>query len=299
MLALRTARHLLQLLSQPALPKVPGQRARPLARSAPQGPSAHPLCPRGLHAAPSVSSAGLAEQGRDLWSVVPRQRRDSAPGRWQPQTSGGGDRILQRAAHLESTIAAPSPCPLRRPGRRPECRPPTLDLRTVRLLSARQSPQPCLPRQVRGGPPPTSRRRQAGISRCAGASSDASGVRRLASSVVPLRLGGLFQAPFWRSRARTTLSGLLHPSGGDFQSPVGFAGRGPRHLPLARLGPQEQKAADEPGGRGISAPLSSARAASRICAHPAFRLLCPPAPRRPAAALPPVTRRGREHDAIG
>src|ERR1019366_9010729 len=41
MLALRTARHILQLLSQPALPKVPGQRARPLARSAPPGPSAH------------------------------------------------------------------------------------------------------------------------------------------------------------------------------------------------------------------------------------------------------------------
>src|ERR1019366_6654999 len=106
MLALRAPRHLLQLLSQPALPKVSGQRARPLAPSAPARPSAHPLCPRGLHAAPSVSSAGLAEQGRDLWSVVPRQRRDSAPGRWRPQTSGGGDRILQRVAHLESTIAA-------------------------------------------------------------------------------------------------------------------------------------------------------------------------------------------------
>src|SRR5450759_1545123 len=163
--ALRTARHLLQLLSQPALSKVSGQRARPLAPSARARPSAHPLCPRGLHAAPSVSSAGLAEQSRDLWSVVPRQRRDSAPGCWQPQTSGGGDRILQRVAYLESTIAAPSACSLRRPGRRTECRPPTLDLRTAQLLFARQSPQPCLPRQVRGGPPRTPRQRQAGISR--------------------------------------------------------------------------------------------------------------------------------------
>src|SRR5450759_373874 len=87
-------------MPEPALSEVSGQRARPLAPSAPARPSAHPLCPRGLHAAPSVSSAGLAEQSRDLWSVVPRQRRDSAPGRWRPQTSGGGDRILQRAPHL-------------------------------------------------------------------------------------------------------------------------------------------------------------------------------------------------------
>src|ERR1019366_8383866 len=95
----------------------------------------------------------------------------------------------------------------------------------------------------------------------------------------------------------TALSGLLHAPRGDFQSPPGRADRGPRHLPLARLGPQEQEAPDEPGGRGIPAPLSAARAASRICAHPAFRVLCPPALRRPAAAVPPTAHRRRELDA--
>src|SRR5450759_4499933 len=253
-------------MPEPALSEVSGQRARPLAPSAPARPSAHPLCPRGLHAASSVGSAGLAEQGRDLWSVVPRQRRDSAPGRWRPQTSGGGDRILQRVAHLESTIAAPSPCPLRRPGRRPECRPPTLDLRTVRLLSAGQSPQPRFPRQVRGGPPPTPRRRQAGISRCAGESGGASGVRRLAPPAVPLRLGGLFQAPFWRSRACTALSGLLHvvPPGFLLIRNFGFFA----HRRLAALLPlcrQLLAAVDNSTPAGGSASISTAATPLWLC----------------------------------
>jgi transposase-like zinc-binding protein len=43
-------RAILQLVPEPALPEVSGQRARPVDRSAPPGASADPLCPRGLYA---------------------------------------------------------------------------------------------------------------------------------------------------------------------------------------------------------------------------------------------------------
>src|ERR1035437_16417 len=63
---LRAPRHLLQLLPKPALPKMPGQCPRPLAPGAAARPLTYPLCPRGLHAAASTGSTGLAEQDRDL-----------------------------------------------------------------------------------------------------------------------------------------------------------------------------------------------------------------------------------------
>src|ERR1019366_10589624 len=194
--------------------------------------------------------------------------------------------MFQRAAHLESTTVAPSPCSLRRPGWRTESRPPTLDRHTPQLLFARQSPQPRLPRQVCGRPSQTPRRGQAGISRSTCAPSGAAGIRRLAAPAVPVRLGGLFQATFRRGRTRAALSGLLHPSGGDFQSSTDFAGRGSRYFPLARLGPQKQEAADEPATGGVPAPLSAARAASGICAGCAQ---IPEAARAARAADEPAT----------
>src|ERR1017187_10228759 len=69
MFALRASRHLLQLLSEPALPEVPGQRARSLARSAPPGTSAHPLCPRRVHAPAPVAPLALQNK-REIYSLL-------------------------------------------------------------------------------------------------------------------------------------------------------------------------------------------------------------------------------------
>ena len=58
MLAMRTSSHLLQLVPQPALPQVPDQRSREVARRAPSAerlPCA--LLPRRLHTAPRAISA--------------------------------------------------------------------------------------------------------------------------------------------------------------------------------------------------------------------------------------------------
>ena len=55
----RTRGHLIQLVSKPALPKVPGQCTRSLAPSAGERVAAHPLRPRGLHVAAAPFALAL------------------------------------------------------------------------------------------------------------------------------------------------------------------------------------------------------------------------------------------------
>jgi hypothetical protein len=64
-------------MSEPALSEVPVQRTGPVAGRAPPGTAAGPLCPCGVHPARPVGAAGLAEQERDLRTVVSGQRRDA------------------------------------------------------------------------------------------------------------------------------------------------------------------------------------------------------------------------------
>ena len=80
-LALRRLRHRsdrLQLVPQPALPEVPGQRRPALARGAPGRPAAGGVLPRGLHAAGADRRHRLPEQGRGLRPAVRGRRRDAA-----------------------------------------------------------------------------------------------------------------------------------------------------------------------------------------------------------------------------
>jgi hypothetical protein len=81
MFRMRTSGHLFQLMPQPALPKVPGECPRPLARSAGKGAAAHPLRPRGFHIAAAAFAACAAEQTRGLCLAVPGQCR-IAEGNW-------------------------------------------------------------------------------------------------------------------------------------------------------------------------------------------------------------------------
>src|SRR6266852_3414934 len=111
--SLRTSRHLVQLLPQPALPEVSSGGARPLARSASTGASPDTLRPCGLHAASRVGTTGLAEQEGHLRSPLSRQCGNPSRSRSRSQTSRSGDRLLQRAAHLESETRTSPACPLR------------------------------------------------------------------------------------------------------------------------------------------------------------------------------------------
>ena len=95
-------------VQKPALPKMPGQCTRSLARSAGQRTAAHPLRPRGLHVAAAPFTPRAAEQTRDLCLVIPGQRRDAAGGRPRSEAPRRRDRILQRPSHLEPEMCVSS-----------------------------------------------------------------------------------------------------------------------------------------------------------------------------------------------
>src|ERR1017187_6510207 len=231
--------HVVFTLPEPALSEVSVQRARPLAGSAPPGTSAHPLRACRLHAAGPVGSAGVTEQTRGLQPLIPGKRRDAAGRCARPAASRRRDRLLQRVAHLESETAASPACPLRGSGRWIGSRSHPVDRCADRLLFARQSPQPCLSRQVRRRSAGTACHRQARISRWPCAAPIAARIRGHAALPVPFRLGRVFQAPFWRGRTRAPLSGLLHASRRNLESSAGGARQWPGHVSMARLGPQE------------------------------------------------------------
>src|SRR5258705_6921309 len=105
-------------MSEPALSEVSVQRTGPVATSAPPRTAAGPLCPCSVHATRPAGATGLAEQERDLRTVVSGQRRDAVDRGSRRETPRSGHRFLQRAAYLESETTAPSPCPLRGSGRR-------------------------------------------------------------------------------------------------------------------------------------------------------------------------------------
>src|ERR1700752_1703934 len=109
--SLRTSCHLLQLLPQPALPEVSSGGARSLARSAAPGAPPDALRPCGLHAASRVGSTGLAEQEGGLRPSVSLQCGNPSPNSFRNPTSRSRDRLLQRAAHLESKARTSPACP--------------------------------------------------------------------------------------------------------------------------------------------------------------------------------------------
>src|ERR1039458_9430934 len=186
-----------------------------------------------------ICSAGVTEQTRGLQPLIPGKRRDAAGRCARPAASRRRDRLLQRVAHLESETAASPACPLRGSGRWIGSRSHPVDRCADRLLFARQSPQPCLSRQVRRRSAGTACHRQARISRWPCAAPIAARIRGHAALPVPFRLGRVFQAPFWRGRTRAPLSGLLHASRRNLESSAGGARQWPGHVSMARLGPQE------------------------------------------------------------
>src|SRR5271157_3664272 len=142
---LRTFRHLLQLVSQSTLSKMPGQCPPPLAGGTSARVAAHPLCTRSLYSAAGTRSPCITEQTGDLQPALSLQRRHPARSCSRSPTSGRRDRFLQRAAHLGSEAPTSSPCPLRGPRRW------TLaGSHPLLFLSSHQSAEPSFSRQVRG-----------------------------------------------------------------------------------------------------------------------------------------------------
>src|SRR5271165_2964611 len=144
-------RHLLQLVPQPALPKVPGKCPPPLAGGTSARVAAHPLCTRSLYSAAGTRPHCVTEQTGDLQPALSLQRRNPARSGSRSQTSGRRDRFLQCAAHLGSEAPTSSPCPLRDPRRWTLAGSHRLDPHPLLFLSSHQSAEPGISRQVRGG----------------------------------------------------------------------------------------------------------------------------------------------------
>src|SRR6267378_3546203 len=105
--------HLLQQLQEPPLPEVSDRSPRTLDRRTSKRTSPDALRPCGLHTSSAARATGFAEQESDLRSAVPRQCRNTSRSRSRSETPRRGNRLLHRAAYLESKARAPSPCPLR------------------------------------------------------------------------------------------------------------------------------------------------------------------------------------------
>src|SRR6516225_10632344 len=112
LLKLRPRRHLIQLVREPALPEVPGQRPPALAACPGRRASAHKIRTCGLHSATGTGATCLAEQEGDLQPAVPLKRGDTAGGRPRSSPSRSGDRLFQRTAQLGSALAVSPACPL-------------------------------------------------------------------------------------------------------------------------------------------------------------------------------------------
>ena len=98
-----------------------------------------------------LAPVGVAEQEGRLRSSVSHQCGNASRSRSRSPTSRCRDRLLQRAAHLESKTRTSSACTLRGAGRWAVRRSHALDQTTLRFLSSRQGAQSYFPRQVRCG----------------------------------------------------------------------------------------------------------------------------------------------------
>ena len=117
----------LQLLSQPALPEVPGGRGAAMAGRPRGRAAACSLPPRRLHLPGGDRRHRVPEQGRRLRPPVQDRRRDADHDRRRSQTSGRAHRPHRRAAHLGIGADPPSARSRHRSRRRP--------VRTVRAGS--------------------------------------------------------------------------------------------------------------------------------------------------------------------
>src|SRR6202158_4598888 len=192
---LRTSRHLLQLLPQPALPEVSGGRSRPLACCTSPGASPHALRPRGLHAASRASATRSAKQEDRLRSAASYQCGDASGNCARSETPRRRNRLFQRAAHLESETPTSPACPLRGAGRGAVLRPLPLNHLTQRVLSSRQSARAFFSRQVCCGPQTRLPGWPAGFPRRSATARSAQDFLIVAENAIPKRLGSLFETP--------------------------------------------------------------------------------------------------------
>ena len=265
----------LQLLPQPALPEVPGQRRATLARRAQAD-----LLPVEYYHVVFTLPAPIADIAYQNKAVVYGLLFDVA-----------AETLLTIAAdakHLGARIGATlvlhtwGSALTHHPhvhgivpggGLAPDGK--DLDRLQARLLpvgaGAVATVPTALPRRTAAG----ASSRQAAVLRRARALADAQAFA-LAGAAAQVRVGGLRQAAVRRTPGRAGVPVALHAPGGDLQQPAARAGRARRDLPLEGLPrqgrPGQDAAQDDDVGRGrVHASLPAARAAWRLPPHSPLR----------------------------
>src|SRR5260370_27720524 len=207
-----SCRHLLQQLPQSTLPKVSDRGPRTLDRGTSKRTSSDALRPCGLHTSSAACSTGIAEQESHLRSAVPRQCRNTSRTRSRSAAPRCGNRLLHRAAYLESEARAPAPCPLRYSRRRAVAGPHALGKITRSVLSSHPRAPSCFPRQVCCCSPAGLSRRPTQLPWKPDLSRPAQDLRRLVAATVQKGLGGVLETTLRRPAVCAPVFVPLHPS---------------------------------------------------------------------------------------
>src|SRR6266850_32947 len=204
--------HFLQQLPQSTLPEVSDRSPRTLDRRTSKRTSPDALRPCGLHTSSAARATGFAEQESDLRSAVPRQCRNTSRSRSRSETPRRGNRLLHRAAYLESKARAPSPCPLRHSRWRLVARSHPLGKITRSVLSSYPRAPSHFPRQVCCCSPAGLSRRPTQLPWKPDLSRPAQDLRRLATAAVQKGLGGVRETTLRWPGICAPVFGPLHPS---------------------------------------------------------------------------------------
>src|SRR6185369_8403159 len=118
------------------------------------------------------------------------------------------------------------------------------------------------------------------------AAHEPEGIRSVPAHALPGRMGCLCEAALWRTPARPAVSGPLHPSRGDLESPPPCGGRRSGHLSLEGLRPSQQVPRHDSHAGRVPPPLLATCPAEGVPEDSLFRLDGRPSARSSIATLP-------------
>ena len=138
------------LMPESPLPEVSGQRTREVAPQTAAGTAARRLLSHRFQRPSPPDPVDVAKQEAPVLTLVPGYRFHAPGSGRRSQASRRGNRLSLYSAHLGTDPEQTSAYPLRGARRRSVPGSHPLDLVASSFLLARQGPQQCLSRQVRG-----------------------------------------------------------------------------------------------------------------------------------------------------
>src|SRR5579863_577572 len=250
------------------------------------GTASGELFSSGLQCSSCARPTDLAEQESSFQAPVRSQLGHITRSSGRSQTPRRRTWLPQHPSYLGPDAAGSPSHPLCRTRRRIVRRSQSVDFVAIPLLPTGQGAQPRIPRQVRRWFEASLPSQETGFSRSLPTAIERKSVRPVSAHPVSPGLGGLLQTTLWRSETCAAVSGSLYPSSSDLQSPDQRHDRYARDIPMEGLRSSQQAARDDFGSRGVSAPISPARLAERLPAHPLLRIPSQSSAGSAASAVP-------------